>query len=170
MGGHLRIEMRTLPAGPTPQDMVANAAFLIGLSLGLRSDIEDLLTRLPFEYAHSNFYRAAQHGLDATLLWPSPASPSPQEVPVKKLVLELLPVAEQGLASLGVHKGEIRRMLDVLRARLNTGITGARWQIRLLDQLEQKRLSRQDALDALLEVYLRESTRGCPVTEWSTEP
>src|SRR6266702_2544145 len=32
-GGHLRIEMRTLPAGPTVIDMLANAAFLIGLSL-----------------------------------------------------------------------------------------------------------------------------------------
>ena len=32
-GGHLRIEMRALPAGPTVTDMLANAAFLIGLSL-----------------------------------------------------------------------------------------------------------------------------------------
>jgi hypothetical protein len=34
-GGHLRIEMRALPAGPTVIDMLANAAFLIGLSLWL---------------------------------------------------------------------------------------------------------------------------------------
>jgi len=32
-GGHLRIEMRALPAGPTVTDMLANAAFLVGLSL-----------------------------------------------------------------------------------------------------------------------------------------
>src|SRR6516225_1460829 len=31
-GGHLRIEMRALPAGPTVTDMLANAAFLIGLT------------------------------------------------------------------------------------------------------------------------------------------
>jgi hypothetical protein len=30
-GGHLRIEMRALPAGPTTIDMLANAAFLVGL-------------------------------------------------------------------------------------------------------------------------------------------
>src|SRR6266496_3524790 len=35
LGGHLRIEMRALPAGPTVTDMLANAAFLIGLSLWL---------------------------------------------------------------------------------------------------------------------------------------
>jgi len=29
-GGHLRIEMRALPAGPTVVDMLANAAFLVG--------------------------------------------------------------------------------------------------------------------------------------------
>jgi hypothetical protein len=28
-GGHLRIEMRALPAGPTVIDMLANAAFLL---------------------------------------------------------------------------------------------------------------------------------------------
>ena len=33
--GHLRIEMRALPAGPTVTDMLANAAFLIGLTLWL---------------------------------------------------------------------------------------------------------------------------------------
>jgi hypothetical protein len=34
-GGHLRIEMRALPAGPTVTDMLANAAFLLGLTLAL---------------------------------------------------------------------------------------------------------------------------------------
>lgn len=34
-GGHLRIEMRALPAGPTVIDMMATSAFLIGLSLWL---------------------------------------------------------------------------------------------------------------------------------------
>jgi hypothetical protein len=33
-GGHLRIEMRALPAGPTVIDMLANAAFLIGCPCG----------------------------------------------------------------------------------------------------------------------------------------
>jgi hypothetical protein len=36
-GGHLRIEMRALPAGPTVIDMLANAAFLMGCRCGWRN-------------------------------------------------------------------------------------------------------------------------------------
>jgi hypothetical protein len=31
-GGHLRIEFRAMPAGPTSVDMMANAALAIGLA------------------------------------------------------------------------------------------------------------------------------------------
>ena len=62
-GGHLRIEMRALPSGPTPLDMMASAAFLIGISIGLRDRIDQLIPAFPFEYAEYNFYRAAQFGL-----------------------------------------------------------------------------------------------------------
>ena len=34
-GGHLRIELRALPSGPTVTDMLANAALLLGLTLAL---------------------------------------------------------------------------------------------------------------------------------------
>ncbi len=168
MGGHLRIEMRALPAGPTPCDMVASGAFLIGMAAGLRSEIDELLPCFPFEYGHYNFYRAAQQGVDALLLWPSKVHPSPREVPVRQLASELLPVAEQGLASLGVENTDIRRMFDVIRARITMGMTGARWQRSMLDQLET-RLPRQEALATMLEAYLCRSLQGRPVAEWSME-
>src|SRR5262249_5113520 len=69
-GGHLRIEMRALPAGPTVTDMLANAAFLIGLTLWLAAQDERWTYALPFERAGHGFYRAAQHGLAAELSWP----------------------------------------------------------------------------------------------------
>ena len=47
-GGHLRIEMRALPAGPTMIDMLANAAFLIGLSLWLAEQDQQWTYALPF--------------------------------------------------------------------------------------------------------------------------
>ncbi len=168
-GGHLRIEMRALPAGPTAQDMMANAAFLIGMTLGLRTRTKELLPSFPFHYADYNFYRAAQHGLDAVLLWPSPEPPSPREVPVGQLALELLPLAEEGLAAFGVEDGEIRSYLDIIRARITTGITGARWQRAVLEQLDL-RLCRDDALVAMLEAYMRELAGGKPVAEWRTQP
>src|SRR5215471_7822218 len=65
-GGHLRIEMRALPAGPTMIDMLANAAFLIGLSLWLADQDPQWTYALPFERADHGFYRAAQHGLSAS--------------------------------------------------------------------------------------------------------
>ncbi|PCI50949.1 MAG: hypothetical protein COB49_03280 [Alphaproteobacteria bacterium] len=34
--GHLRIEMRSIPSGPTTLDMMGNAAFFIGLTMALR--------------------------------------------------------------------------------------------------------------------------------------
>src|SRR6266487_4047262 len=70
-GGHLRIEMRALPAGPTVIDMLANAAFVIGLSLWLADLDQDWTYALPFERADDGFHRAAQHGLAAELTWPA---------------------------------------------------------------------------------------------------
>ena len=70
-GGHLRIEMRALPAGPTMTDMLANAAFLIGLTLWLAGLDQRWTYALPFERADHGFYRAAQYGLDAELSWPT---------------------------------------------------------------------------------------------------
>ena len=70
-GGHLRIEMRALPAGPTMVDMLANAAFLIGLSLWVAGQDQQWTYALPFERADHGFYRAAQHGLSAQLTWPA---------------------------------------------------------------------------------------------------
>jgi hypothetical protein len=70
-GGHLRIELRALPAGPTMLDMLANAAFLVGLSLWLADQDQHWNNALSFEGAEHGFYRAAQHGLAAELTWPS---------------------------------------------------------------------------------------------------
>ncbi len=168
VGGHLRIELRALPAGPTPQDMVANAAFLVGMALGLQSETERLLPYFPFEAAHRNFYRAAQQGLDAVLLWPTEGHPSPTEISVCDLAMELLPFAERGLIEMGVHETEIRRMLDIIRARITSRMTPARWQRQILEYVG-RRMSRPEALARMLEVYLEEIHRGKPVTEWSLE-
>ncbi len=165
-GGHLRIELRALPGGPTPIDMVANAALHIGLAVGLKHRVADLLPRLPFRYAEYNFYRAAQRGLDARLLWPADRPPSPAEVHVRHLLDRHLPVAESGLASLGIDSDEIRRVLGVIERRLETGLTGARWQRRALRVLDQ-RSARPRALAAMLANYLEQAGTGEPVSDWS---
>ncbi len=50
--------------------MMANAAFALGLAKGLEQRIDDLLPGIPFAIATHNFYRAAEHGMDARLSWP----------------------------------------------------------------------------------------------------
>ena len=166
LGGHLRIEMRALPGGPTPTDMAANTALLVGLTYGLHEDIDRLLPRFPFKYADYNFYRSAQHGLDATLLWPTAAcGSSPREIEAKQLILDMLPVAEKGLGGLGVSQVEIERMLEVISERVRRGISGARWQRHVLMQLDQQ-MPRREALSQLLALYLQHAGTGKPVSEW----
>ena len=166
-GGHLRIEMRALPSGPTARDMMASSAFLIGLAYGLRGEIDRLVPAFPFDCAEYNFYRAAQQGLDAVLVWPTPEPPSPREVDVRVLVKGLIPVAARGLNEAGVDDAEAGELLDVISARIDSGVTGARWQRRTLEEHERS-ADRSEALRRMLDDYLRESATGRPVHEWGT--
>ena len=88
--------MRALPAGPTVTDMLANAAFLIGLTLWLAGQDQRWTYGLPFERADHGFYRAAQYGLAAELTWPS-GPHQVRTVTAAALVPELLPAARHGL-------------------------------------------------------------------------
>jgi len=164
-GGHLRIELRALPAGPSVVDMAANAAFLVGLTLALTPDARRLVSTLTFGQARRNFSKAARHGLDAELLWPSLRAPSPRPVTAEALVPTLLPLASDALRRAGVDAGEAETLLDVIAARVARRQTGASWQRRTLALLEQ-RLQRESALRALVARYQHRAVEGRPVHEW----
>jgi gamma-glutamyl:cysteine ligase YbdK (ATP-grasp superfamily) len=163
-GGHLRIEMRALPSGPTPVDMMANAAFLVGLTAGLCKTMDSLLPAFPFRYADYNFYRAAQTGLGADLLWPTFDATSPGQVNARDLCRRLLPLADEGLAGIGVADEERASLLGIIRDRLDSGTTPAAWQRRVVAELASK--PRPEALKELVERYLQESATGRPVADW----
>src|SRR5829696_4810340 len=165
-GGHLRIELRALPAGPTVTDMLANAAFLVGLSLWLAAQEERWTYRLSFERAEHGFYRAAQHGLAAELTWPFGDNGRLRTLPAAKLIAELLPAARDGLVAAGVA-AEADHLLGVIAARVTSGQTGAVWQRRMLATLEP-RLGRERALAAMLERYLECAATDQPVHTWPT--
>ena len=164
-GGHLRVELRALPAGPTVPDMLANGAFLLGLTLSLMDEMEALMPAMPFRCARTNFYRAARDGLDALLLWPSHPGRPLATLPARELLPRLLARAQQGLVSAGVAPGDVEPLFALLEGRLRTGRTGARWQLDALARLEADR-PRHEALTAMLERYLVHSEENTPVHTW----
>lgn len=163
-GGHLRIELRALPSGPTPIDMMANAAFLVGLTIGLSKTIHTLLPAMPFRYADHNFYRAAQSSLDAELLWPTQETTSPNQIVARDLCRDLLPLADEGLASIGVDDDERALLLGLICDRLDSNTTPAAWQRRTLARFSGD--PRPESLRKLVEEYLAMVATGRPVTDW----
>ncbi|MBA2738310.1 MAG: glutamate--cysteine ligase [Nocardioidaceae bacterium] len=120
---HLRVENRVLPAGPTVVDTMANAAFYFGLVRALATDEQPLWSQMSFSAAEENFYVAAQHGIGASLYWPSVGS-----LPAAELVLRrLLPMAHAGLDSLGVDAADRDRLLGIIEQRCLTSRNGATW-------------------------------------------
>jgi gamma-glutamyl:cysteine ligase YbdK (ATP-grasp superfamily) len=168
-GGHLRIEMRALPAGPTVIDMLANAAFLLGLSLSLANEDPSWSYVLSFERAEHNFIEAAKHGLAAELSWPFVKPGKVSTMTASRLVTQLLSRARDGLTHAGVTNAEADHLLTIVESRVATGQTGAAWQRKMLADADQ-RLGREAAVAAMFQRYLQCAATGDPVHTWSTMP
>ncbi|MEH6451664.1 MAG: hypothetical protein V7782_01360 [Psychromonas sp.] len=164
--GHLRIELRALPAGPTTANMMATAALMSGLIQGLQKYLTTMLPGLPFHYAEKNFYRAAKFGLQAKLFWPNRLTGKLEERSVIDIIYSLIGIAEQGLHELSVDDGEIRAQMIVIKGGLESQVNGAQWQINMLDKL-MKIEDRKSALSLLVEYYYKQYQSGLPVHEWS---
>jgi len=163
--GHLRIEFRALPSGPTFSDMIANAAFIIGLTQAFSHDIDRYMAKLPFQHAEYNFYRAAKNGLNAQILWPCDDDFHLVERPVCDILPALLPLAEKGLAELNVDSAESKHYLSIIEQRIARQQTGASWQLQQLDK-EMQTHSRHQALIAMLAQYQENMLSDNPVALW----
>jgi hypothetical protein len=163
--GHLRIEMRALPSGPTVIDMLANAAFLIGLSLWVAGQDPQWTYALPFERVDHGFHRAAQQGLAAHLSWPSWRPDQIRTLTASRLVIESLPAAREGLLQAGVVTGEADALLAVIAGRVASGQTGAAWQRAALTAA-MGHLDPDRALALTLDHYLACADTGRPVHTW----
>ncbi len=164
-GGHLRIEMRALPAGPSIVDMMANAALLIGLTKLMQPRMKHLLPAIPFAYCSNNFYRAAQLGLNAELIWPSKHQNEPQYHTVYSILGRLLPEVGEQLEGMGFVKNDFSHLLTVIEERLTTRQTGAQWQLDKLTNLRPQ-MPRQEALIAMFQEYQANSAKNLPVAQW----
>ncbi len=160
---HLRVENRTMPAGPTVVDILANAAFYYGLVRALAEADRPVWTQMSFSAAEENFHVAARRGLDARLYWPGLG-----DVPATELVLRrLLPLAHEGLRRWEVDDGVRERLLDVIRERCVLGRNGASWQVDMVSRIENEGgVDRQDALRMMLRRYADHMHSNAPVHGW----
>jgi CBS domain-containing protein len=158
---HLRIENRILPSGPTPRDEIANAAFWFGLVSGIIERFGDITQLMEFDAAHGNFFAAAQHGLDAQLTWLGGAI-----VPADKLILlELLPLAREGLRVPGLDEENIDLYLGTIEERVRSRRTGAQWQLESLAGFgDAGPLSEQ--LSAVTAATADRQRDGSPIHTW----
>ncbi|SDC96743.1 hypothetical protein [Actinokineospora iranica] len=163
-GGHVRVEMRALPSGPTAADMTANAAFLVGLLIWLGDELPDMAARLPFAAARGNFRAAARDGIGSTLAWPSGLLPG-EKWTAADLVTRLIPLAAQGLRRAGTAPEDSDPLLATVAERVGSGQTGAVWQRRALAAAEERRTHRE-ALADVVRRYADLADLGEPVHRW----
>ena len=158
---HLRIENRALPSGSTILDEVANAAFFTGLMLAVPQAYGEIASRMAFDDAKLNFFRAARHGLDAHFHWIDGQSHN-----AAVLILDqLLPLAREGLSSAGVSGEDIDKYLGIIEERAQSGQTGARWMQKSLSAIGSS--AAKDATQRrLTSEILANQKQGQPVHRW----
>ena len=159
---HLRVENRVLPAGPTVVDTIANSAFYYGALRTMADDDRPVWTKLSFAAAEKNFRAAAQHGMDAQLYWPGLGHVTPDELVLRVL----LPMAHEGLRRRGVATEVRERFLGVIEGRAKTGRNGAVWQVETVHALQERGLTRPQALAEMLRLYCQRMHSNEPVHTW----
>ena len=158
---HLRIECRALPSGPSVTDEVANAAFWMGLVMGMADEYGDVTELLDFDDAKSNFLAAARLGLNARFDWIDD-----ETISARRLILEtLLPMAREGLDGLGIHEDDADRYLGIVEERVEAEATGAHWLVRSIAGMEEG-ASRGEKLTAATAALFARQQEGAPAHEW----
>jgi CBS domain-containing protein/gamma-glutamylcysteine synthetase len=158
---HLRIENRILPSGPTPRDEVANAALWYGLVSGALGEYDDVTKHFDFDDVRTNFFAAAQQGLNAQLTWMGG-----QVAPASRLILDtLIPLAREGLLSSGIDEGDVDLYLGTVQERVQSGTTGAQWQLSSLAGMGHKG-PLSERLSAITAAIADRQSTGYPVHTW----
>jgi len=160
---HLRIENRVFPSGPSVIDEMANTAFWLGAMRGMALRYPDIRKYMSFADVRDNFGKAARFGIDTKFTWTKD-----KKVTVKDLMTEeLLPMAQEGLQSMNVSEADIHRYLDVIRARIETHMNGARWMLRSFTKLKSEASSVDEALTCLTSaIYHNQNNEDHPIHEW----
>ena len=158
----LRIESRMFPSGPSIVDEIANSAFWLGLMMFFKkSDISNISKIMEFDDARTNFYSAAQQGIDSTFKWFNG-----KRVGARKLILnDLIPKAAIGLSSIKIDPKDIDKYLNIIKDRTISRQTGSRWIIDSFDLLSKK-VSTQNALTTITSEIIENQNNNTPVHKW----
>ncbi|MEE8321461.1 MAG: glutamate--cysteine ligase, partial [Gammaproteobacteria bacterium] len=152
---HIRIENRVIPAGPTIQDMIANAVFFWGAIQILATLSEAPEFKIPFPVTKQNFYNVARYSLQATIQWLDG-----ELTPVRDILMnDLLPMSRKGLERMQIDTNDIDHYLGILEARVTSGRNGATWQRNWVQQHGAD-------MDALSREYMQRQQTEVPVHEW----
>ncbi|MFZ4426154.1 MAG: CBS domain-containing protein [Saprospiraceae bacterium] len=158
---HLRIENRVLPAGPTVQDEIANAALWLGAMTGMYLEYPDIRQKMSWEDARDNFEKAARYGIDTKFTWFND-----KKISACDLILhELLPLARNGLLSHGIDRTDSDKYLGIIEERARLHRNGARWQLRAFTKLK-KETNNDEALRVITASMLRYQSKNQPVHTW----
>ncbi len=158
---HLRIENRVLPSGPTVLDATANAAFWLGSMVGMAHQYKDIREQISWEDVRDNFAKSAQVGIDSTFTWFKDKKISVCDLVQK----ELIPIARKGLEIQNVDKADIDRYMDIIGARAELHMNGARWQLRAFTKLK-KQVGRDEALSVMTAAIIKNQLKEMPVHTW----
>lgn len=158
---HLRIENRVLPSGPTVIDEVANAAFWLGMMVGMHDQYKDITRHISWEDVRDNFSKAAQFGIDSKFTWMKDHKISPAELALS----ELIPLAEHGLKLRGINDHDISRYMDCIKGRAEKHMNGARWQLRAFTSFIKK-VNRDEAMAVLTQAIIKNQEQEIPIHKW----
>ncbi|MGB0430331.1 MAG: CBS domain-containing protein [Bacteroidia bacterium] len=158
---HLRIENRILPAGPTPLDEMANAAFWLGLMNKVDDVYGDVSKIMDFDDARSNFLSAARNGLDTRFNWFGKKKYHSTDL-IKE---ELIPIAKEGLKKAKIDQADIDRYIGVIQERAETNKTGSQWMLHSFSKLREK-TGREEAFTAITAAMVQKQNTGLPVHQW----
>ncbi|MFT5139886.1 MAG: CBS domain-containing protein [Lysobacterales bacterium] len=158
---HLRIENRVVPSGPTVIDEIANAAFFFGMMIGMAAKYPDIREVLNFDDVKANFLDAARDGIRAQMNWMDDRQLTAQEL----ILDELLPLAREGLAQVGIDQQDIDRYLGVIHERVSLRRTGSRWILESMQNMNERGTLDQ-RLRCLVSSMVDQQSSGQPISRW----
>lgn len=153
---HIRIEHRSVPAGPSTKDAIANAALFYGLTQHFAQYPDT--PQITFAQAKDNFYQAARHGLRATLSWHEG-----EKIALRQLLLkQLIPAARAGLQQMNIDPHDNETYMNIIEQRVVSMQNGSEWQRRYI-------LAHGHDMHALTQAYVLHQGEQRPVHEWDIE-